>query len=97
MGWHKTLAGHWNRTKSFIHQGYRTLGKWAGEVERGAGIGKKIFASIAPILEDFGQHDAISHGMKAIQGYDQLRGQVMDADHYARGHANRIAQADLFS
>ncbi len=97
MGWHKTLAHQWNRTKTFIHQSYRTLGKWAGEVERGAGIGKTFFSTIAPILDDLGQHDAISHGMKATQGYDQLRQGVMDAEHYVKGHANRIAQADLFS
>jgi len=97
MGWHKKLQGHWNRTKSFIHQGYQTLGKWAGEVERGAGIGRKIFQTIAPILDDFGQGDVVSQGMKAIQGYDALRGNVMNIDQQARKYGKQIGEADLFN
>ena len=95
--WHKQLANHWNRTKSFIHQGYHNLGKWAGHVERAAGIGRKVFSTLAPILDDLGQGDAVKQGMKAFQGYDQVRGQIMDIDDNIRKHASRIGLADLFS
>lgn len=96
MGWHKKLQNHWSRTKSFIHHGYQTLGKWAGEVERGAGIGRRLFQAIAPILDDFGQGDLVSKGVKAIQGYDDFRGRVMDIDQQARRYGKQIGDADLF-
>ena len=95
--WHKQLQQHWNKTKSFLHQGYRNLGKWAGHVERAAGIGRKVFSTIVPILDDLGQGDAVKQGMKVFQGYDQVRGQIMDIDDSIRRHASRIGSADLFS
>ncbi len=94
--WHRALQQHWNKTKSFLGESYRRLGKWAGEVDRAAGIGRRMFSLAAPILSDMGADDAIQHGMKAIQGYDSLRQGVMDADQYTRGHASRIAAADIF-
>ncbi len=62
-----------------------------------AGVGRRIFALAAPILDDFGQSDIVGKGMQAIQGYDNLRKNVADADDYVRGHASRIASADLLS
>ncbi len=94
--WHKALHQHWNRTKSFLGESYRRLGKFAGEFDRAAGIGRRMFSLAAPILSDIGADDAIQQGMKAIQGYDSLRQGVMDADQYARGHASRIASDDIF-
>ncbi len=94
--WHKALQQHWNRTKSFLGENYRRLGGWAKEMDRAAGIGRRIFSLAAPVLQDFGADEAIQHGMKAIQGYDALRKSAMDADAYTRGHASRIASADIF-
>ena len=94
--WYKRLGHQWNRTKSFIHGGYRQLHGWAGEVERAAGIGKRIFSTIAPILDDLGAGQALQGGMKAIQGYDDLRQGVVDADATVRRHASRVGGADLF-
>ena len=95
--WAKAFQQHWNSTKSFIHQGYRRLGKWAGQLDQVAGIGRRAFALAAPILDDFGQSEVVGKGMQAIQGYDNIRKQVMDADGYVKGHARRIASADLIS
>ncbi len=94
--WHKALKQHWNRTKSFLGENYRRLGKWAGEFDRAANIGKRLFSLAAPIMSDMGADDAIQHGMRAFEGYDQLRKGVMDADTYTRGHATRIADAHIF-
>ncbi len=94
--WHRALNQHWNKTKAFLGDSYRRLGKWAGEFDRAAGIGRRIFSLAAPILSDMGADEAIQSGMKAVQGYDSLRKGVMDADQYARGHASRIDSADIF-
>ena len=65
-------------------------------MDRAAGIGRRIFSLAAPIMSDMGADEAIQHGMKAIQGYDALRKSAMDADAYTRGHASRIASAEIF-
>ena len=95
--WHKALNQHWNKTKAFLGESYRRLGGWAGEFDRAAGIGRRLFSLAAPIMQDLGADEAIQHGMKAFGQYDTLRKGVMDADQYAQGHARRIAAADIFS
>ena len=92
----KQLHQNWQKTKSFIGHAHRRVGAWLGDVDRLAGIGRRAFALAAPILDDFGQGQAVQQGMKAIGGYDALRKGVMDADAYASTHARRIDQADLF-
>ena len=66
-------------------------------MDRISGIFRKGFSAVVPILDDLGQGDFVKQGMKAIQGYDQIRGQVMDVDDRVRGHASRIGSADFFS
>jgi len=94
--WHKQLGRHWNATKSFVHQGYKRLSGFAGEVERAAGIGRNIFSALRPILEEFGQQGAIDQGMKAIKGYDAFRGNVVEADSTARRLGRGLAEAEIF-
>ena len=94
--WHKQLDRHWKATKSFVHQGYKRLSGFAGEVERAAGIGRNLFSAIRPILQEFGQQGAIDQGMNAIKGYDALRGNVVEADSTARRLGRGLADAEIF-
>ncbi len=77
-----------NRAEKCHADGYGHVAKWAGDVDRLAGIGRRAFSAISLILDDFGV--STTHGVRAIKNYDQLRHGVMEADHYARGHAARI-------
>ena len=92
----KSLNHHWKRAKSFVEHGYRQLGGWAKQMDSLAGVGRKALALAAPIMDDFGQGELVRHGVRALQGYDTIKKGVVDADDYARGHAARIAEADLF-
>ena len=91
------LKQHWNRTKSFIHQGYRHATKFMGDLDRVAGVTKKLFSLATPALQDLGVDDRmIRSGVKAIGGCENLRSQVQDVDKVVRGHVKRFADADLF-
>ena len=90
------LNHHWKRAKSFVEHGYRQLGGWAKQMDSLAGVGRKALALAAPILEDFGQGEFVRQGVQALHGYDTIKKGVVEADDYARGHARRIADADLF-
>lgn len=87
------LSHHFGKAKKFIGHGYGRLSKWAAEIDRLAHVGRRAFGFVAPILEDLGASGAIDRGVKAIAGYDQLRQGVMEADQYARGHAQRLDAA----
>ena len=82
------LRNHFNRAKKFLGDGYGHVAKWAGDVDRLAGIGRRAFSALSPILDDFGV--STTQGVRAIKNYDQLRHGVMEADQYARGHTARI-------
>ena len=94
--WQKRLAKNWNKTKAFLGDKYHTMGKWAGELDRAAGIGRRIFAAAAPLLDDLGQGEAVRQGMDVVRGYDKIRGAAMDIDRNVRGHGTRIGNADIF-
>ena len=93
---YKRLAHHWNKTKAWLGDRYNEGKKFAGQMDKLAGLGRRAFALAAPILDDLGQGGAVQAGMKAVEGYDQLRDGVMQADSKVRGHARRIASAELF-
>ena len=93
---YKRLAHHWNKTKAWMGDRYNEGKKFAGQMDKLAGLGRRAFALAAPILDDLGQGGAVQAGMKAVEGYDQLRDGVMQADSKVRGHARRIASAELF-
>ena len=95
--WHKHVDKHWRATKSFINQGYNRLSGWAGEFDRAANVGRNIYRSLAPILQEFGQTQALDHGMKAIQGYDASRGNLVEADSTARRLARGVDAAPIFT
>ena len=52
--WYKQLAHHWNKTKKFLGDRYNEGKKWAGHMDRMAGIARRGFGAIAPILDDLG-------------------------------------------
>ena len=94
--WHKRLNQHWKNTKSFIHQGYHKLGKWAGEIDRGAGIMRKMFSLATPMLDDLGGNEYIQKGVDAIGRYDKFKSIISDVDQRLKSHAKNIDQANIF-
>jgi hypothetical protein len=94
--WQKQLARHWNKTKSYLGDEYMRLGKLAGHLDRAAGIGRRMFALAAPVLDGLGQSDVVQTGMKAIQQYDDAKHTVVDVDSQVRTHGKRIAGAEIF-
>ena len=71
------------------------MGKWAGEVDRGAGIMRKMFSLATPMLDDFGGGDLIKKGVDVIGKYDKFKSQVSDIDTRARGYASTVDQANI--
>ena len=92
----RQLQRHWNAVKAFVGGHYTQASKIAGQLDGILGVGRRAFGAIAPILDDFGQGEAVKAGVKAFGGYDTARSSVMTADAYARRHGNRIADARIF-
>ena len=93
---YKQLAHHWKKTKAWMGDKYHQAKGWAKSMDEMAGLGRRAFALAAPVLDDLGQSGLVTQGARAIQGYDQVRDGVMQADSRVQSHARRIASADLF-
>ena len=94
--WHRQLERHWNSAKSFIHQGYRNLGKFAGHMDRAAGIGKRLFSLAIPALQDMGQDDLIQGGIQAIGKYNDVRSHAKGIDRNLSAYGRAADSADIF-
>ena len=95
--WHRRLEHHLNRSKSFIHQGYQTLGKWAGHMDRAANIGKRLFSLALLALQDMGQDDLIQGGIQAIGRYNDVRTQARVLDRNLSAYGQAADSADIFN
>ena len=58
-----------------------------------ASLFRKGLSAAAPMLQDLGAGEALGSGVKALQSYDTVRKQVMDAGERGREHVGRIAGA----
>jgi hypothetical protein len=93
--WNKA-AHRWGYAKSIIGNKYRQLGGFAKEMDNVAGIGRRMYSLAAPILHDLGHGEIVDQGMQYIQGYDNLRHNVMNLHENISGHARRINDAKIF-
>ena len=94
--WKHHAKQAWNNAKSFIHQGYSHLGKFAKDFNQIAGIGRRIFSLSVPMLQDLGQGGLIQKGGQVFRDYDNLKSQVSNVDSKLRGHGTRFDDANLF-
>ena len=95
--WQRKLQHHWNKTKSFVHQGYHTLGGWARNFDRAATIGKRLFSLAVPALQDIGGEEYIGKGAQMIGKYNQFRNEVGRADRHLTAYGQAVDSADIFA
>ena len=94
--WYKTLNHHWTKTKNFIHQGYGKLKGFMGDLDRGAGIMRKMFQLATPALQDIGADHVVKKGNELKDQYDSIKGNVSSIDKRVRQHASAFDEANIF-
>jgi len=67
-----------HHAKNFLGQAYNTTRNMLGNVDQGVRTFKHIYGAVAPVLESYGINTGNKHVMKAISGYDTIRGHVME-------------------
>ena len=90
---HKQLAHGLTAAKKFFKNTYHEGKKWANIIDGYAGLARKGLSAAAPLLQELGGGEVLGHGVKALQGYDSVRKQVMDVEERGRGHYDRISAA----
>ena len=84
-----------NRTlrnvKSHIGNGYNHLKRIAHTIDHGVNFAKKAYAIVEPIIRHVAGNNNINHhAMKVIGGYENLRNQVVEANHHVVNAGGRL-------
>ena len=70
--------------KSHIGNTYNHMKNIAHTVNHGFNIAKQAYAIVEPVIRHIaGNNHLHHHAMKAIGGYENLRNQVVEANHHA--------------
>ena len=80
------------------HQGKRTVGniwnhavKFAGQLDHGFGVAKRLYGALQPAIQDFGQ---LNQGiMRGIGAYEQGRNRVLSGYNQVQAMQSRIKKA----
>ena len=70
------VAHHFNRAKDFRGNAYNQTRNFLGAMDAGVRTFKHIHGAVAPVLESYGFKAGKAHVMKALTGYDTIRGHV---------------------
>ena len=84
-----------NRTlrnvKSHIGNGYQHLKRIAHHIDHGVNIAKQAYAIVEPVIRHVaGNNNLHHHAMKAIGGYENLRNQVVEANHHVANAGHKL-------
>ena len=74
----RDVAHHFNKAKTFLGNAYHHTRNFLGDVDNGVRTLKHIYGAVAPVLESYGVNPANKHVMKALNGYDTIRNNVME-------------------
>ena len=85
--WQQNLQDAWHHGKHAIGNAFNHAVKWAGHIDHAMGLGKRVFGTLQPAIQDMGGSQMNRAVMQGIQGYEQGRSEIM-------GHHNKV-QAQL--
>ena len=81
------------RAGRYVHQGLTHARHFAQQVDSGVRAAKTIYGAVAPILDSYAGGGHAKHVMKALQGYDDLRQQVLGHAENANAVAGAVRRA----
>jgi hypothetical protein len=86
----KSLVNGFHKAKNFIGHAYNTSKHVLSNVDNGVKLFKHVYSAIHPIIDQYGGHNVNNGIMKALNGYDNIKGQAMNAHNEIEGNINNI-------
>ena len=84
------VTHHFNKAKDFLGNAYNKTINFLGNLDHGVRTFKQIYGVIAPVLESYGINPANKTTMKALTGYDTIKGHVMEGHDRVINDVNNI-------
>jgi hypothetical protein len=86
----RQVAHHFNKAKDFLGNAYNHTRNFLGGLDQGVRTFKQVYGAIAPVLESYGVNPGSKTVMKALSGYDTIRGHVMEGHDRVANDVNNI-------
>ena len=84
------LARGWHQTKKVMGDTWHHAVRIGTQMDQGMRIGKRLLASLTPMLDNMGGGHHVKSIMSGIHAYDQGRADVMYGYHNVRAQYDRI-------
>ena len=84
------VAHPFNKAKDFLGDAYNQTRNFLGNADAGVRTFKQIYGAVAPVLESYCVKSGDKHVMKALTGYDTIRGHVMEGHDRVVNDVNNI-------
>ena len=84
---HSQLVHH---AKNFLGNAYHHTKRFLGNVDAGVKTFRDVYSTIAPVLESYGVNSGGHHVAKALSGYDNIRGQVLENHDRVINDVNKV-------
>ena len=88
--WTRQLSEAWRQGKRTIGHMYSHAVKFAGQLDHGFSVGKRILESVDPLLQDLGAGNVSRAAVRGIQGYEQGREQALGMNNQVQAHLSRL-------
>lgn len=84
------LARSWHKTKQVIGDGFHHAVRIGQGLDNGMKLGKRLLASFAPLLDQYGGGHHVKTIMSGISAYDHGKHEVMNTFNNVQAHHARI-------
>ena len=84
------VSHQFNKAKDFLGNAYNQTRNFLGNLDHGVRTFKHTYGVIAPVLESYGINPANKTTMKALTGYDTIKGHVMEGHDRVINDVNNI-------
>ena len=84
------VSHHFNKAKDFLGNAYNQTRNFLGNLDHGVITFKQVYGAIAPVLESYGANPGNKTMMKALTGYDTIKGHVMEGHDRVMNDVNTI-------
>ena len=84
------VAHHFNTAKDVLGNAYHQTRNFLENVDARVKTFKHVYGALAPALESYGITPGNKHVMKALTGYDTIKGQVMEGHDRVMNDVNNV-------
>jgi len=88
--WQHHLANAWHQGKKTIGHMFNHAVKWAGQLDHGVSVGKRLLGALDPLLQDVGAGNVSRAAIQGFGKYEQGREEVLGQHNKVQAHLSRL-------